>query len=256
MIRLERSFHAKVWGANSLGPWFGDRAEKIGEVWFTHTPPLPLLVKFIFTTGRLSVQVHPSGKTEMWHVLRAEPDAVIAVGFRKAISPERARRAALSGEIVDLLDWRPARPGVNFHVPAGTVHAIGAGVVLCEIQQNCDVTYRLYDYGRPRELHLEQALEVAHLTPATGTVRCFATDLVEAAPGRLDLTRNEEQILVFLEGSGNLGEERFTAGEAWLAPPGQAIVLTEAATRLLRTYVPEMRGRSTHSPIPRSGIGE
>lgn len=255
MIRLEPSFRAKVWGANSLGPWFGDSAEKIGEVWFIHTPPLPLLVKFIFTTAKLSVQVHPdddyaarhglgSGKNEMWHVLRAEPGAAIAVGFRQAISRERARQAALSGEIVELLQWWPARPGDTFYIPAGTVHAIGAGLALCEIQQNCDLTFRLYDYGRPRQLHLDQALEAARLTPAAATepalAEYFVTDLVEAGPGRLDLTRDREQILVVLEGSGSVGGDRFTAGEAWLVPPGPApaIIQTEAAVRLLRTSAP------------------
>lgn len=266
MIRLERSFRPKVWGANSLRPWFDDATEKIGEVWFIHTPPLGLLVKFIFTTAKLSVQVHPdddyaarhalgSGKTEMWHVLGAEPGAVIATGFREAISRERARQAALSGEIVELLQWWPVRPGDTFYIPAGTVHAIGAGVVLCEIQQNCDLTFRLYDYGRPRELHLDRALDVARLTPAAEPTRppgvgegvrqlaaskYFVTDLVEAGRRALDLTRAEEQILLVLEGSGSVSGDRFNAGEAWLVLQGHtpAIVRPDAALRLLRTYVP------------------
>jgi mannose-6-phosphate isomerase len=278
MIRLERAFLTKVWGSNSLRPWFDDAAEKIGEVWFTHTPPLRLLVKFIFTSGRLSVQVHPdddyaarhalaSGKTEMWHVLRAEPGAVIAAGFRETISRERARQAALSGEIVELLQWWPVRPGDTFYIPAGTVHAISAGVVLCEIQQNCDLTYRFYDYGRPRELHLDQALEVAQLTPTRGPTRLrgagegvrelaaskyFVTDLVEAGRRGLDLTRAEEQILVVLEGSGSFSGDRFTAGEAWLVPPGHtpAVVQPETAVRLLRTYVPEAGSRQIPASLP------
>ncbi len=169
MRRLTPSFREKVWGATRLGPWFPDSDRKIGEVWFEgpfgNDADLPLLVKFIFTTEKLSVQVHPEdeyaglhhqsrGKTEMWHILAAEPGAQIAAGFRESITPEQFREAALSGAIEQELQWFDARPGDTFFIPAGTVHAIGPGLALCEIQQNSDVTYRLYDYGRPRELHL------------------------------------------------------------------------------------------------------
>ena len=127
---------------------------------------MPLLVKLLFTSDNLSVQVHPGdayarehhnsrGKTEMWHILRAEPEAKIALGLRERVTPERLREAAQSGEIMELLNWVPARPGDTFFVPAGTIHAIGGGLALCEMQQHSDITYRLYDYGRPRELHLE-----------------------------------------------------------------------------------------------------
>src|SRR6266850_80438 len=108
--RLTPSPRAKVWGSTHLGPWFPDSQEKIGEVWFEGSP-LPLLVKFLFTTEKLSVQVHPPGKTEMWHILAAEPGAQIAAGFREEISEARLREASLSGEIMDLLAWQYARPG-------------------------------------------------------------------------------------------------------------------------------------------------
>jgi mannose-6-phosphate isomerase len=266
MIRLAPSFHPKVWGADSLGPWFEDRREKIGEVWFTHVPPPPLLVKFIFTAERLSVQVHPddawaaahegsSGKTEMWHVLRAAPGAAVAAGFRETITPERARGAALSGEIENLLAWLPVEAGDTILVPAGTVHAIGAGVALCEIQQNSDVTYRLYDYGRPRQLHLERALKVASLSPHPGKAvprtapdgalilaECpyFVTELVTLPRGNHRLPARETQILIAIEGAGALNGVRFTAAEAWLVPKGCASVSIQAdsAVRLLRTWAP------------------
>src|ERR1700693_4612069 len=93
----------KVWGSTHLEPWYPDSAEKIGEVWFESAEKLPLLVKFLFTSEKLSVQVHPEGKTEMWHILAAEPGAKIAAGFREPISAERLRTSALSGEIVNLL---------------------------------------------------------------------------------------------------------------------------------------------------------
>src|SRR5688572_11533186 len=146
--RLVASFHEKVWGSTKLSPWFPNSDRKIGEVWFTATERLPLLVKFLFTTENLSIQVHPGGaaeKNEMWHILGAEPGASIALGPRRPISVEELRRAAETGEVVDLLHWFPVAAGETYFVPAGTLHAIGGGITLCEIQQNCDVTYRLYD---------------------------------------------------------------------------------------------------------------
>src|ERR1700692_4677210 len=164
-VRLTRRFVPKVWGSTRLEPWFPDSAEKIGEVWFEGPPKPPLLIKFLFTTEPLSVQVHPEGKTEMWHILAADPGAKIAAGSREKITEQRLRESALSGEIENLLEWFEARPGDTFFIPAGTVHAIGAGLALCEIQQWSDITYRLYDYGRPRELHLPQALTVSTRGP-------------------------------------------------------------------------------------------
>jgi mannose-6-phosphate isomerase len=92
------------------------------------------------------------GKEECWLVIAAEPDAKLGIGFDQALSAEAMRKAALDGSIENLLTWHPARPGDFFYIPAGTVHAIGAGIGLIEVQQNSDITYRLYDYGRPREL--------------------------------------------------------------------------------------------------------
>jgi len=178
MIRrlIPRAVAKPEWGSTRLEPWFPNSSEKIGEMWFEE-PGDALLIKFLFTTGKLSVQVHPDdtyarvhhdsrGKTEMWHVLAAEPGAQIAAGFREEITPERLRTSAVSGEIEHLLAWHDASPGDTFFIPAGTVHAIGGGLVLCEIMENCDLTYRLYDYGRPRELHLDHAARVSHLGPA------------------------------------------------------------------------------------------
>ena len=105
------------------------------------------------------------GKTEAWYVLDAEPGAEVAVGFRKTLTPDQLKTSALSGEIENLLDWRKVHTGDVILTPAGTVHAIGAGVTICEIQQNSDITYRLYDYGRPRELHLDHGVNVSHLGP-------------------------------------------------------------------------------------------
>ena len=136
-IRLQPSLREKVWGRTQLSPWFPDSAEKIGEAWYLTGRELPLLVKLIFTSERLSVQVHPDdgedgprGKTEMWHILAADPGATIALGFREPITRERLREATLSGEIEHLVNWVPVKAGETYFTPAHTVHAIGAGIVL------------------------------------------------------------------------------------------------------------------------------
>lgn len=167
----------KPWGCRELpAPFLNTTGKKIGEIWFEHSrdAELPFLTKYIFTSERLSVQVHPDdtqsavrggsrGKTECWYVLDAGPGAEIGLGLNRSVSADGLRSAAIDGSVMGLLNWRKVAPGDFFHVPAGTVHAIGAGVSLLEFQQNSDITYRLYDYGRPRELHLDEAVEVASL---------------------------------------------------------------------------------------------
>lgn len=164
----------KPWGRDFLpAPFTAPLGQRIGEVWFEPPPALPeLLIKYIFTAEKLSVQVHPSdaqlpghGKEECWLVIAAEPGAALGVGFCEALSSEAMRAAALDGSIERLLEWYPVSAGDFFYIPAGTVHAIGAGVSLIEVQQTSDVTYRLYDYGRPRELHLDEGIAVARGEP-------------------------------------------------------------------------------------------
>ena len=242
MTRLTPVFKEKIWGSTHLEPLFPNSDKKIGEVWFEGVDNLPLLVKFLFTTEKLSVQVHPDdayarrhhdclGKTEMWHVLRAEPGSQIAAGFRETITPQRLRDASLSGEIEELLQWHDAAPGDTFYIPAGTVHAIGAGLTLCEIQQHSDVTYRLYDYGRPRELHLDQAAAVSHLgphqarceTPGDETsshmlVSCpfFTTSKWHIRGSHFHLPPwHHAQLLIMTEGSGTLNGREARAGDVW-----------------------------------------
>lgn len=216
--RLTPSFREKIWGKTHLEPWYRNSDRKIGEVWFEGVDDLPLLVKFIFTSAKLSVQVHPGddyaakhhasrGKTEMWHVLAAEPGAKVAAGFRQPISQQRLKEASLSGEIEDLLEWFEARPGDTFLIPARTVHAIGAGLVMCEIQQNSDITYRLFDYGRPRELHLDHAAAVSHLGPHAARadhVSCdyFTTSQMPIAPHTPP--RDTFELLIVIEDRGEI----------------------------------------------------
>lgn len=191
---------AKPWGRDVLPAPFSARlGEKIGEIWFEPPPELPsLLVKYIFTSEKLSVQVHPdddqarasghgaNGKEECWLVIDAEPGATLGVGFRAVLTHDAIRAAALDGSIEDLLIWHPVSAGDFFYIPANTVHAIGAGVSLIEVQQNADITYRLYDYGRPRELHLDEGVAVAKGEPHDPTLRRHIPErgTVELANGR------------------------------------------------------------------------
>ncbi|MBS0482110.1 MAG: class I mannose-6-phosphate isomerase [Proteobacteria bacterium] len=169
----------KPWGQDVLPPPFAaPPGKRIGEVWFETPAALPqLLIKYLFTSEKLSVQVHPSdaqtlaagqgrlGKEECWYVVSAAPGAVLGVGFDRRVSAQEIRAAALDGSIEAMLTWHQVQPGDFFYITPGTVHAIGAGISLIEIQQNTDTTYRMYDYGRPRPLHLEEAIGVARGEP-------------------------------------------------------------------------------------------
>lgn len=187
----------KPWGRDVLpSPFVAPVGKRIGEIWFEPPPELDtLLVKYLFTSEKLSVQVHPGGpggKEECWLVIAAEPGASLGLGFREPIDPGAMRAAALDGSIERLLDWRTVAPGDYFYIPAGTVHAIGAGVSLIEVQQNRDLTYRLYDYGRPRELHLDEGLAVARGGPHDASLRRHlpahgSIGLVDGPLFRLDL---------------------------------------------------------------------
>jgi mannose-6-phosphate isomerase len=255
-IRLSVRLVERVWGRTNLAPWYAESARPIGEAWFTAAHDLPLLVKLIFTSERLSVQVHPDddedgprGKTEMWHILDAEPGATIALGFREPITRERLRESARTGEIETLLNWMPVKAGETYYTPAHTVHAIGAGIVLCEIQQNSDVTYRLWDYGRPRELHLEKAVPLCDLgvhpgaTPPGEAVRSkhFVTELVDITAGAV-LTPDPHacHLWICIAGEATIGAETVQAGEVWLLPEEgpQPPVQSEGGARFLRTWVP------------------
>lgn len=256
-IRLPARFLEKVWGTTDLAPWYPSSTQKIGEVWFE--AELPLLVKFVFTGDRLSVQVHPDdefakahensrGKTEMWYIMRADPGARVAVGFRQVISRERLRESALNGDIEDLLRWVDVKVGDSFYVPAGTVHAIGGGLALCEIQQYSDITYRLYDYGRPRELHLEKAIQVACTQAGGGKpvalpIDCpyFHAEMAKTqSPLRYTPEAGRFHLLIFLSGTGNIEAQPFREGETWLVPAGAKPFMIQPSepVKFLRTWVP------------------
>lgn len=210
MRQLSTHFVPKVWGRTVLpSPFINPFDEPLGEIWFD--PPdevAGLLVKFIFTDAALSVQVHPNdeqappghrGKNECWYILNAEPGASIAVGLKRDLSETELRAAALDGSIEQELNEIKVAPGDFFSIPAGTIHAIGAGIGLLEVQQNSDVTYRLYDYGRPRELHLEEALRVSERTTYDSALRSRAdgadySELIDGKNFRLATLADENAV--------------------------------------------------------------
>lgn len=232
-IRLTTRRVEKPWGRRDLWPGFPDPAPgegPIGEVWFEAPADAlggaepELLVKYLFTSEKLSIQDHPNdeearkrgyprGKDEAWVVLAAEPHATIGIGMIEPMTREELRAAALDGTIEDRLDWHGVKAGDVFYSPAGTVHAIGPGLVLVEVQQNVDLTYRLYDYGRPRELHLDDGIAVAEPVPYVAT---HVPE--ERSPGRLILADGPKFVL---ERWSAAGEGAFAIGErgpAWLIP--------------------------------------
>jgi mannose-6-phosphate isomerase len=142
----------------------------------------PLLIKVLFAKGKLSVQVHPDdamaqkygdprGKTECWYALAAEPGAEVALGLKPGVTLEQVKEEIHAGTLEASLAVLPVNAGDLIFVDAGTVHAIWPGSILLETQQNCDLTYRMYDYGRPRELHVEKSLEATKLVTRAGKVR-------------------------------------------------------------------------------------
>lgn len=141
----------------------------------------PLLIKMIFAREKLSVQVHPDdrlaqkygqprGKTECWYAITAEPGAQVAAGLKPGVTLDQVRAGIQNGTLEQSLDVLPIVQGDMVFVDAGTVHAIWPGSVLLETQQNCDITYRMYDYGRPRELHIEKSIEATRLSTRAGKV--------------------------------------------------------------------------------------
>ena len=194
----------------------------------------------LFPNEKLSVQVHPDdveaqkaglsrGKTECWYVLEAEPGAKVACGLKPGVSVDDVRAAIGNGTLEDSLEWLPVAVGDMVFVDAGTVHAIGPGVVLLEVQQTCDVTYRLFDYGRPRALHLDDGLAVIKLKTKAGKVKpedwdtftrlieteYFVVDrFVLAAGTTVEMPMDGIGCVAGLRGSAAVNAVEFGAGQA------------------------------------------
>ena len=240
----------KPWGVVDLRPWSnaGDDANTIGEIWYERSDSAAvspsLLLKLLFTNQPLSIQVHPDdayaqsiglphGKTEAWYVLSAAPGAKIALGLKRRLTHEQLRHAIDDGSISDLVVWRPAHPGDTTLVAAGTIHAIGAGLVIAEIQQRSDATFRLFDHDRGRELHIENALAVSNVGPADFRVAPtrltdartllasnshFTFERIELAPNSAwCLEAKHETWLLVVGGSANAGSFELATGGAIFA---------------------------------------
>jgi mannose-6-phosphate isomerase len=224
------------------------RREMVGRL-SCYEDRFPLLVKFLFPGSKLSVQVHPDdaqaqkngypcGKTECWYVLRAQPGAQVALGFKPGVTLDEFRRAIEETRAEDLLNWVDVFAGDMLYVAAGTVHTIGGGMILVETQQTSDVTYRLYDYGRPRELHIKEGLAATKLHTNAGKVVRRTTDAsnvlvrspffeVEKMKLREDLqaklSGDSPHIIVAVNGAGIVESEgmepiTFATGDAVVIP--------------------------------------
>jgi mannose-6-phosphate isomerase len=284
-FRLKPWFSERVWGKADLRPWYESTgtSELVGEAWLTGPAcvvetgafsgwtlsavsseiggEFPLLVKILFPNDKLSVQVHPDdaqaqaagqtrGKTECWYVLEAEPGASVALGLKPGIGAAEVAASVADGTMEQLLEQVPVSVGDMLFVDAGTVHAIGPGVVLLETQQTSDITYRLYDYGRPRELHLEEGLAVIKPKTAAGKVKpramdgfvrlieqkYFTVDRFDMASGEIDVSTDGPACLVSLSGNGMVksahGTTELKPGQAVVLPAGSGEVTIEASAKL------------------------
>ena len=334
LTRIDPFFSPRPWGARSLAPLFPEKTnlqQAIGEAWLTALdsrvvngpyagkalgaswramPPdwrgtrsgryeeFPLLLKFLFPTDKLSIQVHPDdafaskferaaggrGKTEMWHIVSAEPGAELLIGLKPGVCREEFIRAAADGTVEDLFVRYPVSAGETYFIEAGTQHAILPGMIVCEIQEYSDLTYRVYDYGRvdaqgkSRELHLEKALQVTRFNGTqSGKIPPLSLHSPDAdkrllaaceffATERWDCDRttliegdsSEFQLIVILSGQGEFHDKDthypFVPGQAWFLPASLslAILQPKEPTSLLRVTVPDKE--ILHAQLLRMGF--
>ncbi len=269
----------KPWGSTDLRPWSrveGDGGA-IGELWFQRTvsgmPDPALLLKLLFTAEPLSIQVHPDdayarsiglphGKAEAWYILAALPGAKVAVGLTRRLATAELHAAIEDGSIADLVQWREVRAGDAIFVPAGTIHAIGAGLVLAEIQQRSDATFRLFDHGRQRELHVDHAVAAANAGPAAapsapsrlGDGRTllvasphFVLERIDLRPGSgVGFHAEHETWLLVIGGEARIGSVDAATGDAvFLEADRTAIEVGFAGVQALVAYP---------GPDPRPGL--
>ncbi|HID11697.1 MAG TPA: class I mannose-6-phosphate isomerase [Candidatus Latescibacteria bacterium] len=247
----------------------------------------PLLIKFIDAQDRLSVQVHPDdvyalgregdlGKAEAWYVVWAEPRARLVLGFSRDTEPDEVRRALEDGTIESLLAWVPVSEGDVVFLSSGTLHALGEGIVVYEVQESSDVTYRLYDWGRGRELHVERALDVLSYRPTelpkvrglpvedAGGYRTFLAACRYFALERLEVFSEMSgecdgrsfQVFSVVEGDGTLvygkGSLEFAKGETFLLPADLGPYRLEGRFASLLSFVPDV-SRDVARPLEDAG---
>jgi mannose-6-phosphate isomerase len=277
------------------GP-FAKRA--LGEAWQEMPPewtgtraktnvPFPLLVKFLFPEDKLSVQVHPNddyartheagkggtGKTEVWYAVAAREDAEVFVGLRPGVTADGFRRAISDGKVENCLARLNVAAGDAIFVPAGTAHTIGAGMVLCEVQENSGLTYRVFDYNRrnpdgtTRELHIEKAMDVldfgeqrgGKVQPVRAGLGCCEITHYVACPyfaferwkfaSRVDFETDPEhfELFVVIGGAGRIVWQDdamdYRLAQAWFTPAALGAWRFEPAERttVLRAFVPDLQ---------------
>lgn len=267
----------KIANGPLAGRTLGDAAREFGRDLVGDTAPqpdrFPLLMKFLYPREKLSVQVHPDdeiarksglpcGKTECWYVVDAKPGAQVGLGLKPGTTKSDFERSIREVRAEELLNWIDVEKGDMIYVDAGTVHAIGPGSVLLETQQNSDTTYRLYDYGRPRELHIEQGMAAMKEKTSAGKVaskardggwwelvssRCFRVETLPLRDGRAvphTAPENAASILVALDGSGVVecdgSSLSFSKGEAVVIPASveQFTVKGQWNLEVVRAMVP------------------
>ncbi len=231
----------------------------------------PLLIKLIDAEQNLSVQVHPDdayayeqeqsmGKTEAWYIVDAEPGAGIYLGFSRDVTEEEVRVAVADGTLCELMNFFSVKRGQSYLIPAGTVHAIGAGCLICEIQQNSNLTYRLFDYGRRdpngllRELHVEKALRVLcykkYEKPAPfewcdgeellASCRYFRmTRLRTNGEATLQIGKESFCAITCVRGDGNADGQEIHTGDSFFIPAGHGAVRLEGSMELICTRAGE-----------------
>ena len=276
----------RPWGGCRLAAQYGfEGYERTAEAWVVSTHPdgmctvkngplagqpldqawaalgqeeLPVLVKLIDAAEALSVQVHPDdayaarvegdiGKTEMWYVVGSEPDTRILYGLDRVVDRAEFAARIADGTLLDVCNLVPASAGDAFFIEAGTLHAIGAGALIAEVQQNSNLTYRVFDYGRPRELHVDKALDVTVTAPpaypygavgetvpcASGTVRPLAacglfTVELRRVEGEMELGAADSfAALLLLDGEADVTADsetvHMTKGQSALLPEGVTV---------------------------------
>lgn len=261
----------KPWGKSDLRPWsdLGREGAPIGELWFQRADPAApepaLLLKLLFTDQALSIQVHPDdvfarsiglphGKTEAWYVVSAAPGAEVSLGLTRSLTPPQLRAAIVDGTIVELAHHQVVRAGEAIVVSAGTIHAIGAGLVIAEIQQRSDATFRLFDFGRDRELHPDGAVGAAVAGPAPAQAtseRLSATRLIVAkspyfvleqidlaAGSQWEIVADREVWILLLSGEARFDRVQAASGEAvFVDAQSVGLQIGANAVRGLMAYV-------------------
>jgi mannose-6-phosphate isomerase len=281
----------KPWGVADIRPWsrIDVSGNPVGELWFERVdkdaPGSALLLKLLFTGQPLSIQVHPddklahaidlpNGKTEAWYILSAAPGARIALGLKRRLTTQALRAAIRDGSIAGLTQWCPVAKGDFIFVPGGTIHAIGSGIVLAEIQQRSDTTFRLFDFGRHRDLHEDDAVAASDAGPAQAQSAprrlTDARRVLVASPQfvveRVDfqcnsqwaLDTDRETWILVIEGKGRIGRTNATIGDAIfieadsagieVGPDGMSGLIAYPGPDPMVSLLQDCTGRTTKSP--------